>query len=99
MSLFLQRCFDALANGAIYATIALALVIVFRATGTLNAAQGEMATLAAYIALVLRTPATPALAGTGLVAALVTFAPLPLWAATIVESSPGRSSGWRSNSW
>jgi branched-chain amino acid transport system permease protein len=38
MSLFLQRCFDALANGAIYATIALALVIVFRATGTLNAA-------------------------------------------------------------
>jgi branched-chain amino acid transport system permease protein len=83
MSLFLQRCFDALANGAIYATIALALVIVFRATATLNAAQGEMATLAAYVGLVLRTPATPALAGTGLAAALVPFAPWPLWAATI----------------
>ena len=83
MALFIQRCFDAVANGAIYATIALALVIVFRATATLNVAQGEMATLAAYIGLVLRTPATPALAGTGLAAALVPFAPLPLWAATI----------------
>jgi branched-chain amino acid transport system permease protein len=83
MSLLLQRCFDALANGAIYATIALALVIVFRATATLNAAQGEMATLAAYVGLVLRTPATPALAGTGLVASFAPFAPLPLWAATI----------------
>jgi branched-chain amino acid transport system permease protein len=83
MSLFLQRCFDALANGAIYATIALALVIVFRATATLNVAQGEMATFSAYIGLVLRTPATPALAGTGLAAALVPFSPLPLWAAAI----------------
>lgn len=83
MDLFLQRCFDALANGAIYATIALALVIVYRATATLNVAQGEMATVASYVGLVLRTPATPALAGTGLAAALVPFSPWPLWAATI----------------
>lgn len=89
MALLLQRCFDALANGAIYATIALALVIVFRATGTLNVAQGEMATMAAYIGLVLRTPATPLLAGTGLASAVVPFAPLPLWAAIIGASIAG----------
>jgi branched-chain amino acid transport system permease protein len=83
MALFIQRCFDAMANGAIYASIALGLVIVFRATATLNVAQGEMATLAAYIALVLRTPATPALAGTGLAAVLLPFNRLPLWAATL----------------
>lgn len=77
----MQRCFDALSNGVIYGSIALALVIVYRATGMLNVAQGEMATLSAYAALVLHTPATPALAGTGVVASLVPFAPLPLWAA------------------
>lgn len=65
----------------IYGSIALALVIVYRATGMLNVAQGEMATVSAYAALVLHTPATPALAGTGVVASLVPFAPLPLWAA------------------
>ncbi|MGE0730194.1 MAG: branched-chain amino acid ABC transporter permease [Acidimicrobiia bacterium] len=80
MALFLQRCFDALANGIIYGSIALALVIVYRATGMLNVAQGEMATVSCYVGLVLHTPATPALAGTGLVASLIPFAPLPLWA-------------------
>ena len=39
--------------------------------------------LAAYIGLVLRTPATPALAGTGLVATLVPLHRAPLWAATV----------------
>lgn len=67
----------------IYGSIALALVIVYRATGMLNVAQGEMATMSAYVGLVLHTPATPALAGTGLVAAIVPFAPLPLWASII----------------
>lgn len=58
-------------------------MIVYRATGMLNVAQGEMATASAYVALVLSTPATPALAGTGLVAAIVPFSPWPLWASVI----------------
>ncbi|MEZ5236583.1 MAG: branched-chain amino acid ABC transporter permease [Acidimicrobiales bacterium] len=72
-----------MANGIIYGSIALALVIVYRATGMLNVAQGEMATVSCYVGLVLHTPATPALAGTGLVASLIPFAPLPLWASLI----------------
>lgn len=53
MDLFLQRVFDGLNNGAIYAIIALAVVIVFKASGILNLAQGEMAMFSTYIAYVL----------------------------------------------
>jgi branched-chain amino acid transport system permease protein len=64
-------------------------VIVYRATGMLNVAQGEMATASAYVALVLHTPATPALAGTGLVASLVPFAPWPRWVAVLGALAAG----------
>ncbi len=40
-----------LATGGIYALLAAALVLVHRSTGVLNFAQGEMATLAAYVCL------------------------------------------------
>ena len=79
IGLFLQRCFDGIANGAIYASLALALVIVNRSTGLLNAAQGEMATMSTYVAMVLHTPVTPALAGTGLAATFIPFSPWPIW--------------------
>lgn len=46
--------------------------------GPLNVAQGEMATVSCYVGLVLHTPVTPALAGTGLVASIIPFTPLPL---------------------
>lgn len=81
IALFLQRCINGLANGIIYSSIALALVIVYRATGLLNVAQGELATMATYVSLVLHTPATPALFGTGVAAVLVPFSPWPWWAA------------------
>lgn len=64
--LLLQRIFDALFNSAIYSSLALALVIIFRATGLLNFAQGEMATFAAYVAFVLLNGPTPRLTGGGL---------------------------------
>lgn len=53
MELFLQRLFDALGNGAIYASLALALAIIYKATGHLNFAQGEMAMFSAFIVYVL----------------------------------------------
>ena len=84
IALFLQRCFDGLANGAIYSSLALALVIVYRSTGLLNAAQGEMATVGTYAALVAHTPITPALAGTGLAHALLPGAPWPIWASILL---------------
>ena len=50
MSLFIQRMFDGLAEGSIYALLALALVVIFRSTGQLNFAQGEIGTLCAFFA-------------------------------------------------
>jgi len=64
--LLLQRVFDALFNSAIYSSLALALVIIFRSTGLLNFAQGEMATFTAYIAFVLLAGPQPRLTGGGL---------------------------------
>ena len=43
MSLFLTQLMNGIGSGAVYASIALALVLVFRTTGILNFAQGEMA--------------------------------------------------------
>jgi len=52
---FLQQLVSGLASGGIYALLALALVIIHRSTGVINFAQGEMATLATYIAWALIT--------------------------------------------
>jgi branched-chain amino acid transport system permease protein len=48
METLLQRLVDGLSYGSIYALIALGLVIVYRGTGHLNFAQGEMALFATY---------------------------------------------------
>jgi branched-chain amino acid transport system permease protein len=45
---FLQYLFDGLSSGAIYAFIALGLVIIYRSSNQLNFAQGEMAMLSAF---------------------------------------------------
>jgi branched-chain amino acid transport system permease protein len=50
---FMQQVVSGLAAGGIYALLALALVIIHRSTGVINFAQGEMATLSAYIAWAL----------------------------------------------
>ncbi|NYE21542.1 branched-chain amino acid ABC transporter permease [Microbacterium immunditiarum] len=48
MDLFVQRVIDGLGDGSIYAALALALVLVFRSSGTVNFAQGELAMLSTY---------------------------------------------------
>lgn len=50
MERFLQFFFDGLSQGSIYALIALGLVIIYRGSGYLNFAQGEMAMLSAFLA-------------------------------------------------
>ncbi len=50
MQRFVQTLLDGLANGSIYASLALALVLVHRATHIPNFAQGEMAMVAAFVA-------------------------------------------------
>lgn len=49
MDLFLQRIFDGLTTGAIYAAVAVALVLIFKATTLINFAQGELAMAGAFI--------------------------------------------------
>lgn len=49
MSLFVERMVNGLADGSIYALLALALVVVFRSTGQLNFAQGEIGTFGAFV--------------------------------------------------
>jgi branched-chain amino acid transport system permease protein len=51
----MQQVVSGLASGGIYALLALALVIIHRSTGVINFAQGEMATLSAYICWTLIT--------------------------------------------
>ncbi|WP_420637704.1 branched-chain amino acid ABC transporter permease [Candidatus Poriferisocius sp.] len=49
-TLFFQQVVDGLASGAIYGSLALALVMIYRSTGIINFAQGEMAMFSTYIA-------------------------------------------------
>ncbi len=91
-ALLLQRIFDALLNGAIYSSLALALVIIYRSTGLLNFAQGEMATFSAYVAFVLLTGPVPGLKGGGIAGWLPGVpwsVPLALGAAVLFGSLAG----------
>ena len=63
MQLFLQRVFDALSNGAIYAALAVALSMVYRSSAMLNFALGEMAMASTFLALLLKSKPTPAFKG------------------------------------
>ncbi len=59
MHQFLQQIFSGLAAGAIYASLALALVMIYRATELVNFAQGEMAMFSTYIAWTLVNAGLP----------------------------------------
>ena len=50
MAEFWQQVVSGLASGGIYASLALAIVIVYRSSGVINFAQGEMATFATFLA-------------------------------------------------
>lgn len=49
MELFLQQVLDGIATGALYGSLALSIVLVYRASGIVNFAQGEMAMFAAFL--------------------------------------------------
>ncbi len=49
MTELLQQVVSGLASGGIYGSLALALVLIYRSTGVVNFAQGEMATLSAFV--------------------------------------------------
>ena len=64
MADFLQQVVSGLASGGIYASLALAIVLIYRATQVVNFAQGEMAMFTTFVAwsLMERMPYWPAFA-------------------------------------
>ncbi|HCU13114.1 MAG TPA: branched-chain amino acid ABC transporter permease, partial [Gemmatimonadetes bacterium] len=50
-----QQIVFGIASGSIYASLALALVLIYRAMEAINFAQGEMATFSTFIAWMLMT--------------------------------------------
>lgn len=88
MELLLQRCFDGMFTGGIYASLAVAIVMIYRSTRLLNFAQGEMGLVGGYIALTLLTPAGISLggrpvAGTDFANRWIPGHPWPTWLAIV----------------
>jgi branched-chain amino acid transport system permease protein len=73
VDLLIQQVISGLATGAIYASLAVALVLIYRSTSIVNFAQGEMAMFSTYIAWQLLTSGASywVAVGTTLVVALV----------------------------
>jgi branched-chain amino acid transport system permease protein len=59
MELFIEQVLNGIGNGVVYGSVALALVLIFRTTGVLNFAQGEMALFSTYISWKLTTTGMP----------------------------------------
>ena len=60
---FIQTIVDGIATGSLYAALALALVLIFRSTGIVNFAQGEMAMFSTFVAWGLLQAGVPLGAG------------------------------------
>ncbi|MEM7338986.1 MAG: branched-chain amino acid ABC transporter permease [Actinomycetota bacterium] len=95
VQLFLQRLFDGLDNGAVYAVVAVALVLIFKATTLINFAQGELAMFGTFIAYLLAvTPEDSALSYTlGWAEFSAGFLPLGLMAAIAVAMAISAAMG------
>ena len=59
MELLIHQILSGLATGGIYASVALALVMIYQATHLVNFAQGEMAMFATYLAWTLMQAGVP----------------------------------------
>src|SRR5260370_40015306 len=59
MALFFTQLLTGIQNGAVYASLAIALVLIFRTTGILNFAQGEVALYSTYVVWWLTTKSVP----------------------------------------
>ncbi|MEO5663235.1 MAG: branched-chain amino acid ABC transporter permease [Nocardioides sp.] len=66
MDLLLARLIDGFNNGLVYGFLGLALVIVFRGTGQVNMAQGEMAMFSAFTAYAFVAVGLPIVVAIGL---------------------------------
>src|ERR1700710_1726650 len=73
MDFFIQQIASGLTNGAIYACVALGLVMIYVSTDHINFAQGEMAMFATYLAWAMINAGVPYWVAFGLTV-LIAFA-------------------------
>jgi len=90
MQLFIEQVLNGVGNGVVYGSIALALVLIFRTTGVLNFAQGEMALFSTYISWKLTTTGMPVLAAIAISMAIA-FVAGAVIERTLIRPMEGRS--------
>ncbi len=93
MDALLHQVFSGLATGGIYASVALALVMIYNATNHINFAQGEMAMFATYVAWSLIEGGLPYWAAFSVTVGLAFLGGVVLERVVIrpVENAPGLS--------
>lgn len=79
MDLFIDQFLNGIGRGAVYASVGLALVLIYRTTGLLNFAQGEMALFSTFVTWWLTDQ------GLGIVPAILVSAALAFIAGAAIE--------------
>jgi branched-chain amino acid transport system permease protein len=90
MQLFIEQVLNGIGNGVVYGSVALALVLIFRTTGVLNFAQGEMALFATYISWKLTTTGMPVVGAIAISMAIAFIAGAAI-ERTLIRPMEGRS--------
>jgi branched-chain amino acid transport system permease protein len=90
MELFIEQVLNGIGNGVVYGSVALALVLIFRTTGVLNFAQGEMALFSTYISWKLTTEGLPVV-GAIAVSMAIAFVAGAVIERTLIRPMEGRS--------
>lgn len=91
MQLFIDQVLNGIANGVVYGSLALALVLIFRTTGVLNFAQGELAMFSTFITWKLTTGGVPVVGAIFISMAIAFVAGLALERTLIRPFETGRS--------
>ena len=90
MQLFIEQVLNGIGNGVVYGSVALALVLIFRTTGVLNFAQGEMALFSTYISWKLTTTGMPVVGAIAISMAIAFIAGAAI-ERTLIRPMEGRS--------
>ena len=99
MDILVQQVVSGLATGGIYASLALALVMIYQATDVVNFAQGEMAMFSTYLAWTFLQAGMPYWIAFCCTVALAFVAGLVIERVVIQPSRTRRSSASSSSPW
>ena len=90
MQLFINQVINGLGQGVVFASVALALVLIFRTTGVLNFALGAMALFSAFVSWKLTTTGMPVVVAI-LISMALAFVAGALIERTLIRPMEGRS--------